>query len=338
VFENMEINDMEVLAKKLIERGDKFHAVRQIYDLIIALAKNKEFKRATAWREKLIEIDHMALAEILDTEEVIEAEKFNTIDFYHQKTWANLYTALTLEEGNAIYLKLKKREFPQGKTIIQQGKINNTLFFVDSGMLKTFFSQGGREVFLNEVKQSYTAGKDTFFSISTCTSTVVSVSPVILNMLDRADLEEVEKEHPGITKKLEEFCHKIEAVNYKTHLENKALERRQHERYKLSADISVQIFNKDKKPAGPEFDGKFDDISIGGASFIFQYSKKEIGRALLGKRTMLTIKDLKGTQVSFDGTILAAKFNKGAFTINLKFVNPWTVDKIRGVVAACGNG
>jgi CRP-like cAMP-binding protein len=334
----MEIKDMEALAKKLIERGDKVHAVRQIYDLIIALAKNKEFKRAYALRDKLIEIDDMALAEILNSEEVIEAEKLNTINFYHQKIWANLYTSLTLEEGNAIYLKLKKREFPLGKTIIQQGKINNTLFFVDSGMLKTFFTQGGREVFLNEVNQSYTAGTDTFFNISTCTSTVVSASPVILNLLDRSDLEEVEKEFPGVSHKLEKFCKKIDANNYKTIFKNKAIERRRHERYQLSADISVQIFNKDKKPAGPEFKGKFDDISIGGASFVFLYSKKNIGRALLGKRTMLTIKDIKETQVSFDGTILAAQFNDGSFTINLKFVNPWTVDKIRGVVAACSNG
>ena len=76
-----------------------------------------------------MELDPMALTEIVDSAEIIEAEKATTIDDDHQTIWTKLYDSLTLEEGNSFYQKLKQREFPPGKVLTQQGKINNTLFF-----------------------------------------------------------------------------------------------------------------------------------------------------------------------------------------------------------------
>ena len=75
----------------------------------------------------------MALAEILGSNKIIVLGKASTINYYHQKTWANLYIAMTQDEGNAIYERLKQREFAPGKIIIKQGTINNTLFLIDSG-------------------------------------------------------------------------------------------------------------------------------------------------------------------------------------------------------------
>lgn len=330
----MSLEEMEQQANQLIERGETDLAIRQIYDLVLAWAKKKDFKKANAWREKLIEINPMALAEILNSGEVIESERTKVIDFYHQKIWANLYVSLTQEEGNAIYLKLKQKELPPGEVLIQQGKINNTLFFVDSGLLKTFFSQGGKEIFLNEVGQGYTAGRDTFFSISICTSTVVTVSPVKLMILDRPGLLEVEKEFSGFTKKLEGFCSRLEANNYKTILKNKTLERRQHQRHKLAAKITVQIYDKKKNPVGRAFTGRLDDISVGGASFFIQSSNKDVGRTLLGRLISLSLQDEKGPEVKFNGFIIGARFDdRSGYTINHRFLKPYDESKLKEIVA-----
>jgi CRP-like cAMP-binding protein len=332
----MTLQEMEELANQHIERGEKNLAVKKIFDVILALAKDKDFAKADAWREKMIALDNLALAEILDSGEVIESEKANTLNDHHQKTWANFYLSLTLEEGNAISSKFQQRDFPPGKILIQQGKINNVLFFVDSGQLKTFFVQGEKEIFLNFLGQGNTAGQDTVFNIATCTLTIVTESPVKLKFLERSDLEEIEKIHPGITEKLKKFCLKLEEKNYKSILKNKELERRESKRFDLLAKISVQVYDKNKNPLGPPFEGSLIDVSIGGASFVIHSSNKSIGRTLLGKRASLNIETGIKPPMQFNGFVIGAKFdNKEAYTIKLRFLKPYTESELQALVAAC---
>ena len=69
------LKNMEKEANRLIEQEETEPAVKQIYEIVVAWAKEKDFKKANAWRDKLIEINPMALTEIFDSAEVIEAEK-----------------------------------------------------------------------------------------------------------------------------------------------------------------------------------------------------------------------------------------------------------------------
>ena len=332
----MTLKEMEELANQHVEKGEKNLAVKQIFDLILALAKKRDFAEADAWREKMIALDNMALAEILDSGDVIESEKAITLGDHHQRTWANLYLSLTVDEGNAISSKFKQRDFPPGKILIQQGKINNVLFFVDSGQLKTFFVQSEKEIFLNFLGQGNTAGQDTFFNISACTLTVVTEGRVKLNFLERQDLEEIEKKFPGIIEKLERFCLKLEEKNHKSILKNKELERRENKRFDLEGKISAQVYDKNKTPLGPPFGGLLNDISVGGASFIFHSSNKDIGRTLLGKLTSLNVEKDVEPQIQFNGLIIGAKFdNNDAYTIKLKFLKPYTESALQDIVTAC---
>ncbi len=332
----MSLQEMEEQANKLIEQGKIDPAVEHIYDLVVVWAKKKDFKKANAWREKLIEINPMALAEILNSGEVIESEKTNTIDYNHQKIWENLYYSLTLDEGNSFYLKLNQKDFPPGKVLIQQGKLNNILFFVDSGQLKTIFSQGDKVIFINELGQGDTAGQDTFFSISNCTSSVITVSPVKIRFLERSALLDIENEYLGFAKKLESFCSRLEAKRNKTILKDKALERRQHQRHNLAGKITAQIFDKKRNPVGPAFYGWLDDISVGGASFFIQCSNKYVGRTLLGRLTTLSVQFEKGPQIKFNGLIVGARFDlSSAYTIHLKFSKPFDESKLEEIVAIC---
>ena len=330
----MSLQEMEQQANKLIEQGEVEPAVNLIYDLVVAWALAKDFSQANIWRGKLIEIDPMALVQIVKSGEFIESEKAKLIDDDYKTIWKELRRFLTLEENNSFYMKLKQGDFPPEKLIIQQGELNNTLFFIDSGQLKTFFIQNDRELFLNRLEQGETAGQDTFFNISNCTTTIITASFVKLRFLDRSALLEMEKEFPGFTTKLESFCSRLEAKNNKTTLKIKALERREFQRYKLAEKITAQIIDERGNPDGPVFYGQLKDISIGGACFSIKCSKKDVGRTLLGREATLSTLFEIGSQIIFNGLILGVRFDHfSSYTINLQFSKPFDESTLKDIVA-----
>ncbi|MGV7222087.1 MAG: Crp/Fnr family transcriptional regulator [Nitrospinales bacterium] len=328
----MSLEKMEQEANEFIEQGNKNRAVKHCRDLSIAWAKEKNFKKATAWREKLIEIDSMAMIEILETGEVIESEKANAIDYRHQKVWENLYYSLSQEESIAFYLSLKEKEFEPGKVIIQQGGLNNKLFFVDSGQLKTVFNLGDKEVIINELTQGDTLGEDTFFNISNCTSTSVVQTPAIIKYIDRSGLEAVDKDHPGIAKILENYCSREGAKNTGDVLMNFSFDRRQYPRHKLVGKIVTQIYDSDKKPFGSAASGGLEYISVGGSAFSIKSSSKDIGRKLLGKLAAVAIHFNNGPKIKFNGRILSARYNdNGAYMTHLKFMKPFVEEQLNRI-------
>ena len=330
------LNKMEQQANDFVEHGNLDLAVKDIYDLIVAWAKKKNFRKANAWRDKLIVINPMALAEILGSNDIIESETANTIEYNHQQIWENFYLSLTLEESHAFYLNLKQREFPPGKVLIQQGKLNNTLFFIDSGQLKTIFSQGGKENFINTLGQGETAGQETFFNISNCSSTVITASPVKLRFLERSAFLEIYNEFPSLAKKLETFCTRQDEANTRDLLKNKELERRRYDRHKLAGKATVQVFDRKGNADGPAFDGWVDDVSIGGVAFFIQSASKDVGRTLLGRVTIISIQFEKGPEINYKGLIIGARFHQsGAYTIHLRFSNPFDELKLNELVTVC---
>ena len=328
----MSLIDMEQEAKNLIKQGETELAVKHVYNLSIAWAKKKNFKKATAWREQLIALNSMAMAEIMETGEVIEAEKDSTIDYRHQKVWENFYFSLNREESIAFYLHLKRIEFPAGKVLIQQGRLNNNLFFIDNGKVKIVFNIGGKEIFINELSQGDVVGEDTFFNVSNCTSTAVVIKPSIIRYFDRSSLDDLERTFPGIANKLKNFCLREGAKNTGDIVRNSAIERRIFQRHKLKGKISAEILNNEGKAMGPVASGLLDDISVGGAAFSIRSSNGEIGRRLLGKPTNLSIQLESGPQLKFDGHILGARYDQvGAYTTHLKVRKPFVEEKLNQI-------
>ena len=319
----MSLQEMEQVASDFIKRGEIDNTAGYIFDLIVAFAKKKDFAKADFWRNKLIELDPTQLARIYDSAEIIESEKATSIDPIHKTLWKSLYDSLTLEEGQLLYQKLQQRQFPAGKILIQQGKLNNAIFFIDEGQLKTTYRQGKRETFFNNLEEGDIAGQDTFFNISVCTTTVVTVGATKLRYLSRSALQEIENEIPGFSKKLAGTCSWLESKSPNANQNKPIQERRQHKRYEVSAKITAQTYDKMGQPVRPMYSGWLSDISVGGAAFIINYSDKTIGRSLLGRMTLLSIRFKKGSGMDLKGRILGAKHdNYHAYTINLQFSEP----------------
>ena len=330
----MSLSERERQANKHIQKGDIDSAVNDIFDLVDAWAKEKNFEKANFWRGKLIEVDPMALAKHYDAGEIIEAEKATTMDSLHQDVWASLYNSLTKDEGKELYSKFQEREFPSGKILIRQGKLNKALFFIEEGQLKNIFSQGGKESFLHDIGGGDTAGQDTFFNATVCTSTVVTVSHVKLKFIDRKTMEEIDKKFSGFSKKLDGICTWLEAKKPKLSIKNKALERRQNKRHDVAGKIILQTFDTEKNPIRPAYSGWMEDISVGGASFIIRCADKDVGRSILGRVTTLSVKFENGPEQDFHGHILGARFDlQNTYKIHLKFDHLFSEDHLKELVA-----
>ncbi|MGV7222344.1 MAG: cyclic nucleotide-binding domain-containing protein [Nitrospinales bacterium] len=318
----MVFTELELKVKEQVQKGEIEIACQLIFDLIVAYAKNKDIANATSWRNKLIQLDPTQLARIYDSGQIIESKKTPVIDSTHKSLWKSLYSSLTDEEGDLLYQKLQQREFPSGKTLIQQGKLNNALFFLEKGQLQTFYRQGSREVFFNNLDIGDTAGQDTFFNASVCTNSVITSNTTNLRYLSRSALQEVEKSKPGFTDKLANIFSWLESKKPNANKNKNIPERRQHERFEVSQKITAQTFDNKKQPIRPMYSGWLTDISNGGAAFIINYSDKEIGRSLLGRVTNLSIKFSDGSKNQLTGQILGARFDKVAYIVNLKFAQP----------------
>ena len=86
-----DLSEHEKLIEQYLSEDNQEAAVQLLSELIIKLAKNRNFEQAEAMRDRLFEVDSMAVNEIVKTGEIIETEKNNAIDKAHLDTWSEFY-------------------------------------------------------------------------------------------------------------------------------------------------------------------------------------------------------------------------------------------------------
>ena len=114
------------------------------------------------------------------------------------------------------------------------------------------------------------------------------------------------------------------------------INRRQYKRIKLEADITAQIIDQKGSPVGSALYGCLQDISVGGACFTIQCSKKAVGLTLLARMTTLTILFEKGLHIKVNGLILGAVFDLlGSYTIHLHFSQQFSKESFKKFIDIC---
>jgi len=280
-----DLTGQDKLLDEHIKAGNTEAAVKLLYDLIVENAKAKKFAKAEALRDKLLEVDEMALTEIIQSAEIIEEEKTSGMDQNHMDIWSDLYSALTKEEANALYYSLEEEKYDADATIFEEGKPNNRLHFINQGQLKMVYRQGDKEMLLKDFGTGDLAGEDTFFNFTNCSTSLITLSRVQLSFLDEEALEKLEKDFSGLKSKLQDYCLKL--VQVPDLLKMKDLDRRIHDRIKLKGIVVFQLLNKSGGPIGKAFKGTLSDISAGGLSFFITTPKKDTVRLLLGRKLNL---------------------------------------------------
>lgn len=291
---------------QLAKAGSTEVAKKQLYDLVVSCAKKKDFANAERLRERIYEIDPMALMEIIQSGEIIDQEKSEAISEDDLEIWANLRKSLSADEFNTLYYSMEEKSFSPEESIVSQGENNDELFFINMGSVRVSYMGGEKELFLKNLNAGELAGEN-FFNASVWTVSLTALQLTKILALNREKLIELEKRTPGIESKLRDFFERTSDIHKM--LQKKGMDRRAHERHKFERRIQLQVVdNRDRVLSS--FRGETSDISRGGLSFVVRITKKENSRLLLGRTIKMSIpvtgmpdKMLRGTVIgvqSFD--------------------------------------
>ena len=332
-------SEHEKLIEQFMGEGNTEAAVQLLSELIIKAAMEKNFEHAEALRDRLFEVDSMALGEIIKTGEIIETEKSNAIDKAHLDIWSKLYDSLDKAETNALFYGMQPGEIPENHMLFKQGDICSRLYFIDKGRLKMFYRQGDRAILLKTLGPGDMVGDDTFFfSDALCTTSVITDSEVKLHLLDKNRLAKLNETAPGLEPKIRDYCMKLESVA--DLLKAKSLERRVRQRLNVPGRVMVQIFDDQKKPVGKPFRGELLDLSTSGLAFIFKTTLKS-DAMMLGRKLNMALSfaeldsDLK---IKKAGAVVAVNFEPfNEYIVHVEFIknlDPADFDELEELVDA----
>jgi len=306
----------EKIIDQYLQENNTQAAVQLLVNLIKKKARERKFGQAETLRERLFDIDAMALEAIVKTGEIIDAEKNNAIDKDHLETWAGLYGKLTQEEANALFYAMKLEQFPANHMVFKQGEMRSRLYLIDEGRLKMFYRQADRAILLKELGPGDLFGEDAFFFADAfCTTSVITASNVKLRVLIKDDLDKMGQKTAGLEAKLNDYCKNLESIADLLKAGN--LERRVDERLNLPAKVLVQILDAANKPEAKPFRGELLDISVSGLAFLMKTTQKAssmlLGRSLKMKLTFEELaSDLKINCIGLVVAVNSQPFNEYA--------------------------
>lgn len=268
-----------------LSRNNTAGAVKLLFEMIVESAKAKDFRRAEALRTKLLEVDPLALTEIIKSAEIIEEEKSQAVDEEHLAKWSELYRRLSPEEGHALYFALQRGVWEATQTVFAQGEQHARLYFVDRGDLALLWRVGSKEIVLGKIGSGQVVAADGFFSESVCTVSLTALSHAELAYLEKEVLVEWEREYPTLESKLREYCRKTREISVL--LKERGVERRCCQRIPIASSVTVQLVSAAGNPVAKPFRGDVTDISSGGTAFFVNLRDRKTARALLGRNVIL---------------------------------------------------
>ncbi len=320
-----DLSKQEELVHQYVEENNNEAAIKLLFDLTVNYARKKNFAKAEALRERIYEIDALALNEIIKSGDIIEEEKSESIDQDHKNIWAELYDTMSSEEAYALYSAMKEGTHDPDQPIFEQSDRNSNLYFINQGNLKIVYSQEGKEILLGKLGAGDIAGEDTFFSNTAfCTISLITQSKVKFNFLEKAILLKWKDEFPSLESRLYNYCIKTGMVrDLHDLLKKKNLDRRMQKRVNISERAVIQFLNASGNPDGKAFKGNLLDISVGGVSFFLRISKKETAHLLLDRKLNIRLTfptDKTQQKIDQNGTVVGVRERiLGKHSVHVKF-------------------
>ncbi len=319
-----------------IQENNTEEAVQILLDLVAAHARRKEFQKAEMYRDRLYDVDAMALSEIIRANEIISEEKSRGINTHHKKIWVDLYSILTDDEGNSLYSAFEEVTVLPDEVVFRQGETCTSLYLVNQGRLSVTSRQDSREILISRLGTGSLFGSDTFFSDSLCTTSVTALSTSKLYKLDRSALAQWRSHAPGIEPKLRNYCLKGDTISKQ--IRQKGIERRAMKRERIKGKAIIQFLGNSEELIGKPFRGELDDISSGGIAFLFKIASPEKARLILGRRLVAQLRSTTSEtpfKVQKKGTIVAIHplpFNDYSF--HVKFDGNLSEQSLKTIVTA----
>ncbi len=328
----------EMTARTLLGQGKKDAARKMILDLIVRTTRMRKFDQAEKLRAWMIEVDPMALSDIIQAAEIIDEEKKASIDKSHLDVWSNLYQLLTPEEFTNLYHLLEHRRYENNDLIVSQGSSQASLFFINSGKVKLFYREGGREALIKNLGSGEVLGAGVFFDASVWTFSASSLGQSDISLLSLSNLQRLQDEYPAVESKLNDFCRKFEKMDGFFHQSGR--DRRRHQRFKASGRVSVIFL--DTGGSGVRARGELADVSAGGVSLFMRFSKKDSSRMLLGRSVIIGLSggELGEEGSGIQGMVSAVKgyhVIENDYSVHIKFDEPLAEDELQGILQRFGS-
>ncbi len=304
--------------------------VQSLFAEIKRLVAAQDFPKAEALREELLEVDTMALKEIIESAELIEAAKLAGIDQEHQLLWKELYDRLSSEETSLFYYSLKSATVSAKTMLTRQGKLSDRLFLIEKGKLACVFHKGKENHLILQLGKGAFVGEETFFNMAICTSSVVTQSETSLKVLEKVKTLDWDEKAPGLYTKIESFCNQY--GQYVEAYDRKRQEEDHFQRVSVHGHVAVDILSATGEQTGRHFKAAIEDISCSGACFFIKSSRKEGARALLARPLQMTF-SIKGVTNLLEfvaiGRVVKVKFHlENDYSVHVQFAKTLAQDKI----------
>jgi Cyclic nucleotide-binding domain/PilZ domain len=316
------IRDLLDEVQQMVGKGNIGKASELLYTEAVGAAKNKDFRVAEILRDRILEINPIALAEVLEVGEIIEEEKSTSISSHHIEIWSELYEKMSTEEFNGLYSALKKETYNPGETIIKNGETDPCLFFINSGVVRLSCMCGNKETFLKRMQPGEIIGVGPFFTLSVWTVSLISQNTTQIHVLEQERFKRLRERFPEIEAKLHEYCIKFDTVP--TLLRMAGEDRREYARYTLPLYVSSVTLDPYGRKRQYALEGEMIDISRGGLSFLLRISRGVNTKFLLGRQIISEIRLDRKDNLKCAGVIVGVGFSKPEnrdFSIHVKFSN-----------------
>jgi hypothetical protein len=309
----------EEAVRKLLRQGDSKGAGKLLYEHALAAGRERDFVTAEMLRDRILEVDPMALAELVELGEWIEEQKTALIGDHHLEIWSNLYEEMTTEEFTALYQELRREEYRKGDLIVEAGESDVSLYFLNSGYISLNCIIGGNEHFLKRMGPGDVLGSEQFFSASVWTVSLRALSHVEVQVLDHDAFTALTDIFPELGQKLLRYCDRYAKIPEL--LKMSGDDRREYPRFSLT--LSTQNYLRD--PYGTkgarQFCGELVDISRNGLAFAVRLSSRSSARLLLGRPIVSVIQAGGESLVQCFGIVVGVRTQDAVvmkFTVHVK--------------------
>ncbi len=299
------LRKIERSIKELVAQGDLEQAGQKLFANAVNAAREKDFASAELLRDKLLEINPLALSEVIRLGEIIEEEKSSSLSNHHIAVWSELYEQMTTEEFNALYFAMKQELYGVDEPIVRAGETDPSLYFVNNGIVRMTCQSYGRETFLKRLRPGEVIGVAQFFSASVWTVSLTAQTETQLHVLSHDQYQELTTTFPDIECKLREFCERLDTVP--DLLKIAGAERREYPRYTIAVYINNLLLDPYGNAGKRKFRGELIDISRGGLCFSVHISSKENARLLLGRQIISEITLERGEILKCFGVIVGVQ-------------------------------
>lgn len=319
--------------RKILRQGDSKGAGQLLYQHARTAGRERDFVTAEKLRDRILEIDPMALTEVVELGEWLENQKKAMTEPLHSETWCDLGDLLAPVEFKALHQILRRETYRKGDLIIQAGESDESLYFLTSGHIGLNCLSGGDERFLKRMKPGDILGSTPFFSASVWTFSLRALSDVHVHLLRREAFRLLVEKYPELEQKLHRYCTKYEEMIAEL-LKTTGDDRREFPRYPAVRLITNCL--QDPYGAGESraFTGELVDISRNGLAFTVKISGRENARLLLGREIASTIQADGESIAQCSGIVVGVRQRKIAkdFSIHVKLARKIDDDMFNRIV------